>query len=123
MTSCRTATAPRDLVELPDAIEDHLTELSTRRKRGGRSLVGGRAPSASKTCRLAFLQLLFDSAGLPEQLPARPLHDLAPQARHLRRGRAPASNGQGVAFDEALTDLYVSPEIAKALLEADPDLA
>src|SRR5215203_2290721 len=59
----------RDLVTLPDEIQDHLTELSTAGKRLGGlwSAAGTLASGKSEAVRLAFLSILFESAGLPSQ--------------------------------------------------------
>ena len=59
----------RDLVTLPDEVRDHLTELSTAGKRLGGlwSAAGTLASGKSDAVRLAFLSVLFESAGLPEE--------------------------------------------------------
>jgi len=61
----------RSLVTLPDDVQDHLTELSTAGKRLGGlwSAAGTLASGKSDAVRLAFLSVLFESAGLPEQYP------------------------------------------------------
>src|SRR5919112_196964 len=66
--SCRTESA-RSLVTLPDEVNDHLTELSTAGKRLGGlwSAAGTLASGKSDAVRLAFLGILFESAGLPTQ--------------------------------------------------------
>ena len=71
----------RDLVTLPDDVSDHLTELSTAGKRLGGlwSAAGTLAAGKSDAVRLAFLSVLFDSAGLPEEYARGALHDLGPQ--------------------------------------------
>jgi len=58
----------RGLVILPDDVRDHLTELSTVGKRLGGlwSAAGTLASGKSDAVRLAFLSVLFESAGLPE---------------------------------------------------------
>ena len=57
----------RALVTLPDEISDHLTELSTAGKRLGGlwSAAGTLSSGKSDAVRLAFLSVLFESAGLP----------------------------------------------------------
>ena len=61
----------RDLVSLPNAVRDHLTELSTAGKRFGGlwSAAGLLGAGKSDAVRLAFLSVLFDNAGLPEEYP------------------------------------------------------
>ena len=59
----------RDLVPLPDGVSDHLAELSTAGKRLGGlwSAAGTLGAGKSDAVRLAFLSVLLDSAGLPEE--------------------------------------------------------
>src|SRR5688500_15403041 len=61
----------RSLVTLPDDVRDHLTELSTVGKRSGGlwSAAGTLSSGKSDAVRLAFLSVLFESAGFPEQYP------------------------------------------------------
>ena len=61
----------RELVTLPDDVRDHLTELSTAGKRFGGlwSAAGLLGAGKSDAVRLAFLSMLFDNAGLPEEYP------------------------------------------------------
>src|SRR6266700_819585 len=61
----------RSVVNLPDDVSDHLTELSTAGKRLGGlwSAAGTLGSGKSEAVRLAFLSVLFESAGLPEQYP------------------------------------------------------
>ena len=65
------ASAPASSSRLPDDVRDHLTELSTAGKRLGGlwSAAGPLASGKSDAVRLAFLSVLFDSAGLPEEYP------------------------------------------------------
>src|SRR5215208_4918814 len=61
----------RSLVTWPDEVNDHLTELSTAGKRLGGlwSAAGTLASGKSDAVRLAFLSVLFESVGLPEEYP------------------------------------------------------
>lgn len=61
----------RSLVTLPAEVEDHLKELSIEGKRHGGlwSAAGTLASGKSDAVRTAFLSVLFESAGLPEQYP------------------------------------------------------
>ena len=64
----------RSLTTLPSEIEAHLKELSTAGKRAGGlwSAAGTLGSGASGSVRLAFLGVMFDAAGLPQQYgPAR----------------------------------------------------
>src|SRR5439155_23957492 len=61
----------RGLVTVPEEVADHLKELSTEGKRHGGlwSAAGTLASGKSDAVRIAFLSVLFESAGLPEQYP------------------------------------------------------
>jgi hypothetical protein len=113
----------RDLVTLPDNVRDHLTELSTAGKRLGGlwSAAGTLASGKSDAVRLAFLSVLFDSAGLPEEYARARFTIWADENGYLNAVRA-AVEADGRSFDKEIHDLYVSPIIAKALLDADPSL-
>jgi hypothetical protein len=113
----------RDLVTLPDEVRDHLTELSTAGKRLGGlwSAAGTLASGRSEAVRLAFLSILFESAGLPTQYEHARFTIWAREHGYLDIVRA-AVETQGRSLDKEIHDLYVSPVIAKALLEADPTL-
>ena len=113
----------RDLVTLTDEIRDHLTELSTAGKRLGGlwSAAGTLASGKSDAVRLAFLSILFESAGLPAQYEHARFTIWAKENGYLDAVRA-AVEAEGRTFDKEVHDLYVSPVIAKALLDADPTL-
>jgi hypothetical protein len=113
----------RDLVTLPDDVRDQLTELSTAGKRLGGlwSAAGTLASGKSGAVRLAFLSVLFDSAGLPEEYARARFTIWAHENGYLDTVRA-AVEAEGRSFDKEIHDLYVSPIIAKALLDADPSL-
>lgn len=113
----------RSLVTLPDDVQDHLTELSTAGKRLGGlwSAAGTLAAGKSEAVRLAFLSVLFESAGLPEQYPLARFMIWAKEHDYLDAVRA-AADAAGKSLDKEVHDLYVSPVIAKALLEADASL-
>jgi hypothetical protein len=113
----------RDLVTLTDEIRDHLTELSTAGKRLGGlwSAAGTLASGKSDAVRLAFLSVLFESAGLPTQYEHARFTIWAKENGYLDAVRA-AMEAVGRTFDKEVHDLYVSPVIAKALLDADPTL-
>ena len=113
----------RDLVTLTDEIRDHLTELSTAGKRLGGlwSAAGTLASGKSDAVRLAFLSILFESAGLPDEYELARFTIWAQENGYLDAVRA-AVEAEGRTFDKEVHDLYVSPVIAKALLDADPTL-
>ncbi len=113
----------RDLVNLPEDVSDHLTELSTAGKRLGGlwSAAGTLAAGKSDAVRLAFLSVLFESAGLPEEYARARFVIWALENGHLDAVRA-AVEGAGRTLEKEIHDLYVSPVIAKALLDADATL-
>jgi hypothetical protein len=113
----------RPLVTLTEDIRDHLTELSTAGKRLGGlwSAAGTLASGMSDAVRLAFLSVLFESAGLPTQYEHARFTIWAKKNSYLGAVRA-ALEAEGRTFDKEVHDLYASPVIAKALLDADPTL-
>lgn len=113
----------RGLVTLPDETRDHLTELSNAGKRLGGlwSAAGTLAAGKSDAVRLAFLSVLFESAGLPEEY-ARARFTIWARDNGYLDGVRAAVEAEGRSFGRETHDLYVSPLIAKALLAADPSL-
>ncbi len=113
----------RSLVTLPDDVRDHLTELSTAGKRLGGlwSAAGTLASGKSDAVRLAFLSVLFESAGLPEQYPLARFVIWAGENGYLD-ALTEVVEGAGKSLAKEVNDLYVSPVIAKGLLQADPSL-
>jgi hypothetical protein len=113
----------RSVVTLPDTIRDDLKELTTASKRLGGlwSAAGTLGAGKGDAVRLAFLSILFDAAGLPEQYPLARFVLWARENRYLDSVKE-AVAVTGKAFEKEVRDLYVSPIIAKALLAADPTL-
>jgi hypothetical protein len=113
----------RQLVHLPSDIEAHLTELSIagRRLGGLWSAAGTLGAGKSQAVRLAFLSVLFDSAGLPEQYPIARFALWAREQGYLDTVAA-AVTAAGKDLHRELANLYVSPIVAEALLEVDPTL-
>jgi hypothetical protein len=113
----------RSLVSLPDEVRDHLTELTSAGKRLGGlwSASGTLGSGKSEAVRLAFLSVLFGSAGLPEQYPHARFVIWAGENGYLDAVKAKVE-AAGRSLDKEVHDLYVSPLIASALLEADASL-
>src|ERR1700686_2428395 len=113
----------RGLATLPNEVHDHLTELSAAAKRAGGlwSAAGTLASGRSDTVRLAFLSVLFENAGLPQQYPLARFMIWARENGYLDAVGA-AVHASGKSLDEEVRDLYVSPVIARALLDADTSL-
>ncbi|MFX1818451.1 BREX system P-loop protein BrxC [Pseudarthrobacter sp. CC4] len=113
----------RELVTLPDEVRDHLIELSAAGKRVGGlwSAAGTLASGKSDAVRLAFLSILFESAGLPTHYEHARFTIWALKNGYFDAVCA-AVEATGRTFDKEVHDLYVSPVIAKSLLDADPTL-
>lgn len=113
----------RDLVILTDEIGDHLRELTAAGKRVGGlwSAAGTLASGKSDAVRLAFLSILFESAGLPTQYELARFTIWARENSYFDALQA-AVQAEGRSFDKEVQDLYVSPVIARGLLDVDPTL-
>ena len=114
----------RSLAKLPSGVFAHLRELSTQgRRHGGLHAAAGKlGAGAGDRVRLALLGIVFKSKGLPEQYN---------QARFVlwlkQEGLLSAIEAElkqaGRTLAQELPHLYVSNDLAKALLKARPDLA
>lgn len=115
--------AARSFVNLPSDIDAHFRELSTQGKRYGGlwSAAGTLGAGKSQAVRLAFLSVLFDAAGLPQQYPLARFTIWAKDNSYLDAVVADVE-AAGKSFDHEVLDLYVSPIIARALLDSDPTL-
>lgn len=113
----------RSLVKLPSDIDAHFRELSTAGKRLGGlwSAAGTLGSGKSQAVRLAFLSILFDNAGLPQQYPLARFTLWARENGYLDKV-VNALEGAGKHYHHEIPYLYVSPIIAEALLDADPTL-
>jgi hypothetical protein len=114
----------RDIADLPQDIRDHLKELTIQAKRhGGLHAASGTLGSgANNNVRMALLNVVFKSAGLPED------YHLARFVMWLKREGLldqvkAAVETEDDHWEEELDDLYMSRSIASALLTADPTLA
>lgn len=114
----------RSLVTLPDTVKEQLIELTNRSKQAGGlwAAAGTLGASAGDSVRLAILGIVFRAAGLPENYAqGRFVLWLKQQGMYEKVKGAVESAGE--SFDAELNDLYVSPHIAKAVLDVMPDLA
>ncbi len=114
----------RGLARLPDDVLDLLTEISTLGRRGNGlvAAAGTLGSGAGESVRLDLLGIVFKSSDLPESYPQ------AKFCMWLRRNGiyeqvSEAVEAEGRDFRKELNDLYVSPLIARALLEADANFA
>lgn len=113
----------RSVVNLPNEIDAHFRELSTEGKRQGGlwSAAGTLGAGKSQAVRLAFLSVLFDAAGLPQQYPHAQFTIWAKDNGYLDAVIA-AVEAADKTYEHEVHNLYVSPIISKALLDADPTL-
>jgi hypothetical protein len=112
-------TSARSLTTLSPAIEAHLKELSFSAKRAGGlwSAAGTLGSGASGSVRLAFLGVVFDAAGLPQQYAPARLALWMHQEGLYDSVRA-AVEEKGKQFEHELRNMYVSPILAQALIAA-----
>lgn len=116
--------AARDIAELPQEVKDHFKELSIQAKRHGglHAASGTLGAGANNNVRLALLNIVFKSAGLPEQYhQARFVLWLHKQGIFDQVKAHVEAAGDN--WDDELEDLYVSSSIARALLAIDSTLA
>ncbi|WP_419917376.1 BREX system P-loop protein BrxC [Candidatus Poriferisodalis sp.] len=109
----------RGLAELSPDIERHLVELSAEGKRQGGlwSAAGTLGSGAAGSIRLAFLGIIFDAAGLPQQYaPARLVVYLKNEG--LYDQVQAEVEGHGRQLEHELRNLYVSSVLAEALMNA-----
>ena len=114
----------RGLVTLPSDIEAQLKELSTLGRRGGGlwTASGTLGEGAGPSVRLAILGIIFQAAGLPTS------YEQASFVLYLKQHKVyevvkKAVEDSGNAFAEELRNLFVSPILASAVLEALPGVA
>ncbi|HUU92738.1 MAG TPA: BREX system P-loop protein BrxC [Phycisphaerae bacterium] len=117
-------TTARGLPQLPQEVQDLLRELDTLGKRsGGLHAASGTLPSGGgESVRLAVLSIVLASKNLPEALPQAQFCMWLQKNGFLDRVKA-AVKAAGKEFYSELHDLYVSPILAKAVLDADPSFA
>jgi len=111
----------RSLVKLPAEIADLLKELSNRSKPLGglRAAAGTLGAGSMENVRLAFVQLVLRSAGLPEDL-AHAKFILWLRSSGLEMPVAKALKKNNCELLEEVVNLNYSVPLAEALLSADP---
>lgn len=116
----------RDLVlELPDAVRDQFRELDTLAARSGKPLMAasGAMPSGAKDAvRKTVLAILLKAVGMPEKVPQAKFCFWLREKGYLDAVKSAVEADETCWLDE-LDELYVSPVIAGAVLEQDPDYA
>lgn len=111
----------RSLAKLPPEVSDLLAELSNRSKAYGglRAAAGTLGAGAMDNVRLAFVQLVLRSAGLPETLSqARFLLWLSSSGLMKKVEDALKANKR--SLQKEVRNMKLSTPLAEALLEADP---
>ncbi len=109
----------RDLATLSPEIRRHLVELSGEARRVGGlwSAAGTLGSGTPGSVRLAFLAIVFGAAGLPQQYaPAQLAIYLQNEGLYDMVRSAVEDSGRN--FEGELRNLYVSPVLAEALLDA-----
>jgi hypothetical protein len=111
----------RSLVKLPSEISDLLKELSNRSKPLGglRAAAGTLGAGSMDNVRLAFVQLVLRSAGLPEDL-AHARFILWLRSSGLETPVATALRKNNCDLLEEVVNLNYSVPLAEALLSAEP---
>lgn len=114
----------RDIADLPEDIQAHLIELNNQAKRyGGLHAASGTLGSgADNNVRLALLNIVFKSVGLPEQYHQARFVMWLKKEGLLEQVKASVEAEDDDWLDE-LDDLYMSRSISGALIEAEPTLA
>ncbi len=114
----------RGLAHLPDSVLDPLREITTRGRRSGglHAASGSLGAGAGDNVRETLLAIVFRSAGLPEEYPLARFVMWLKERGWLEPVRASVEE-KGKDWDHELKSLFVSPHIAKALLEVYPDMA
>ena len=114
----------RSIAKLPTGVFELLKELSTQGKRHGglHAAAGKLGAGAGDKVRLALLGIVFKSKGLPEQ------YNQAQLVMWMKReGILDAVETElrpvGRSLAQELPHMYVSGNLAKALLKVRPDLA
>ena len=113
----------REVADLPEAIRDHLKDLSNAAKREGglHAASGTLGASASGSVRLALLRIIFKSVGLPSQYPvARFVMWLKSEGIHDEVKQR--VEDQGDDWQEELDNFYVAEGLHEALVQVKPNL-
>ena len=114
----------RGLARLPSDVAELFREVSTLGRRGDglHAAAGTLGAGAGGSVRLALLGIVFKSAGLPESFPQARFSLWLRKSGIYEQVRAEVEAAGRVLRSE-LSDLYVSPVIARALLATDPGFA
>jgi hypothetical protein len=109
---------------LPTEVEAHLRELDTQARRSGLPLVAaaGTLLGGNDRVRETVLSIILRATGWPAQYPQAKFCFWLREQGWLDQVRLAVIDA-GRDWNHELNNLYVSPHIRKALLQADPSLA
>jgi len=118
------ATARTLVRELPDEVEAKLHALDIEARRVGKPTLAaaGTLLGGNEYVRRAVLAIILRGCGWPTQYP-QAMFCFWLRERGLLETVRSAVEAAGRDWSKELNDLYVSPHIARALLDADPSLA
>ncbi len=118
------ATARGLAVHLSQDVKDLLKELTTLGRRGAglHAASGTLGAGAGESVRLPLLGIIFKSIQLPANYPQAKFCIWLKKNGIYEKVRD-SVKAAGREFIRELSDLYVSPVLSKAMLEADPDFA
>jgi hypothetical protein len=114
----------RGITTLPQAIQDHLKELTTAgRRNGGLFAAAGTlgASSTDKSVRLALLAIIFQAAGLPRQYPVARFVMWLRDEGILETVRDDVI-ARGDDWQEELDNFYVAESLHESLVKTKPNL-
>jgi len=110
----------RGIAHVPHEVRALLTELSTAgRQAGGLWAAAGTLGAGSGSVRLSLLAILFGGAGLPLPYPEARLVIWLKQEGHYDHVRTRVEQ-LGKTLDNELHNMFVSPVLAQALMDAIP---
>lgn len=114
----------RSLAKLPTGVFEHLKELTTQGKRHGalHAAAGKLGAGAGNNVRLALLNIVFKSKGLPAQYNQAQLH-MWLQREGILDAVCADLHADGRTLEKTLPEMYVSQALAQSLLKHRPELA
>ncbi|MEX2595758.1 MAG: BREX system P-loop protein BrxC [Salibacteraceae bacterium] len=113
----------RNIKELPFSVRENLTELDRKQSIHGQLAISGTLKDfPSKDIRYSFLQLMLDSLGLPQQYHLFKFVYWA-KTEGIYDALVAAVENQGKKFENEIQSLFVSPILARTVLELKPDFA
>ena len=110
--------------DLPPDLAAQFRELRTRGVQfGGTFSAAGTLSAGGTSAALSFLEIVFDAAGLPDPLTRRPSSFCGSATATLEAAVIADLARHGKELHAALQDMYVSTDLANAILAADPTFA